>query len=335
MAFQFLKQNGWAGLFNSRDARDIGNGLSKAQNISLDVGGKIRAIGGLTDFTKVDGSTALTQTAKIAPGSGLFRYGSDHWRGTDTIVDLLANSNATADQQTEADATTGWTAWSGAVLDSGDPVGDYGITDTPVSGSDYVMELDTAAGTSAGAKQSFTTVIGQRYKVHAFMYGKGTSTIMYLYIGTTSQGYEHFSIQDKNIGSWEELEGEFIATTTTTHIAVLYLDASGDEGYADDVYVTAISRRDLDTNWLALLDAPNAQIDLYDVNSNSFTAALLDFGTVSSYVATIDTINFPTNKTITDSTSQFLNQGIQAGDVRSSLSYRPAVLLSHCRCIQI
>ncbi|KKL70703.1 hypothetical protein LCGC14_2102300, partial [marine sediment metagenome] len=49
MPFQFHKIPGFTGLSNRKDARDIGNGLSKAQNISLDVGGKIRTIGGLAD----------------------------------------------------------------------------------------------------------------------------------------------------------------------------------------------------------------------------------------------------------------------------------------------
>ncbi|GAH15707.1 unnamed protein product, partial [marine sediment metagenome] len=79
-----------------------------------------------------------------------------------------------------------------------------------------------------------------------------------------------------------------------------------------------------DTNWLALADAANdpngtvkSQVDLYNVNDDSFIAGLLDFGTVYSFVgASAGNVDFPTVSTITDSAYTFLNQGVQAGDVR-------------------
>ncbi|KKM70516.1 hypothetical protein LCGC14_1439910, partial [marine sediment metagenome] len=311
MAFQFLKQNGWGGLFNSRDARDIGNGLSKAQNISLDVGGKIRTIGGLTDFTKVDGSTALTQTAKLCPGSGLKTYGSDHWRGTDTIVDLIAtdasSDSAVSDQYGEVDDVGEWDALGGGTLLSQSAVADEGTYALHHSGGvSIILSFDGGVG-------GIPVVIGQKYKFHARSRSDSVGDAWLL--GTTNAGEDIWrSNYGLGTGTWETFEIEFIASTNRVHI--LYYHSGSTDSYTDNVYLTAIARRDLDTNWLALADVASGTIDLYDVNSNSFSTELLDFGTVSSYIATIDKINFPTTKTITDSTSQFLNKGIQAGDIR-------------------
>ena len=153
MPFQYEKIRGWTGLSNRRDARDIGNGLSKAQNISLDVGGKIRTIGGLAAHGEVP-----TQTAIIVPGEGLFTYNTDHKSGS-------------------------------AAKDTGE-------------------------------------------------------------------------------------------------------------------------------NWLALADAPNAQVDLYNLTDDSFTSGVLDFGTVTSYAPGAGKIDFPTTSTITDSDSSFITTGkIKAGDI--------------------
>ena len=250
MAFQFLKQNGWSGLFNSRDARDIGNGLSKAQNISLDVGGKIRTIGGLADFTKVDGTTALTQTAKIAPGSGLFTYGSDHWQGTDTLVDLLADNNATADQQAEADATTGWSIFDGQPQEdvdiSSNTPANFGIAS---NGTTYVMKILHASGNLGGVYQAITTVVGQKYLLSMALYPTGASD-QNIGIGTTLPVNEVLTV-DKFMpfftdSTWATNSFEFIATATTTYIAIECVNTI----YADNVYLTKVPRSDLDADWL-------------------------------------------------------------------------------------
>ncbi len=311
MAFQFHKIPSFTGLSNRKDFRDIGNGLSKAQNISLDVGGKIRTIGGLADFTKVDGTTALTQTAKIAPGSGLFKYGSDHWRGTDTIVDLIATSaaddSAASDEYGEVDDVGDWIALGGGTLVSQGVVVDEGS---------FALHHNQGVSTQlafAGGSGGIPVVVGQKYKFHARSRSDSGGDAWRL--GTTTTGIDIWR-SDYGLGTdtWETFETEFIASTNRVHI--LYYHSGSTDSYMDNVYLTAISRRDLSTNWLALADVANAQVDLYNSNNDSFTAALLDFGAVFSYVATIDTINFPTTKTITDSTSQFLNQGIQVGDIR-------------------
>lgn len=315
MAFQYHKIKGWAGLSNRKDARDIGNGLSKAQNISLDIGGKIRTIGGLADFTKVDGATALTQTAKLCPGSGLFPYGSDHWRGTGTVVDLLSQLNAASDHDADNDgpnATTGWTAIAGSgTLAS---VGDTDGTTIATNFTTYILKLTNSTDAAYVIGQSATTVIGQRYILSADLYNLDATDVE-LFVGTTSGGGE-YGTRLHSAASWSNHILEFVATTTTVHISFWSHSLTGEIVYIDDVYLSKIPRSDLDTNWLSLVDAANAQVDLYNINDDAFAAGLLDFGTVFSYVATIDTINFPTTKTITDSTSQFLNQGIQAGDIR-------------------
>lgn len=312
MAFQYEKIPGFrAGLINRPDPRDIKltdpRGLSKAQNISLDIGGKIRTIGGLEDFTKVDGFTVLTQTAKICPGSGLFPYGSDHWGGTDTIVDLGPGSNAASDEQGEVDATTGWKI-----------TGDI----SPVISSDALSQVGSKAIKGAADITTFalspssaiTTVIGQFYVVHCWI-RKDVGDVT-LRVGTAEFGNQiAYSSKVVANDTYEEFNLKFFATTTTTWVSIFAL-TNPNVVYVDDFYFSKTSPNDLGTNWLALLDAANSQVDLYNVNDDSFTAALLDLGTVSSYVATIDTINFPTTKTITDSTNQFLNQGIKTGDIR-------------------
>ncbi len=310
MPFKYEKIQRFAGLANRRDFRDIGNGLSKAQNISLDVGGKIRTIGGLADFTKVDGATALTQTAKIAPGAGLFTYGSDHWRGADTIVDLGPGSNSASDEQGEVSATTGWSASGTGSISS-----DVGVKQ--VGSASIKITAGSGSATKAVLSSAVTTVIGQTYLAHAYI-RKDSTNVTYPSIKIGSSSGDNDIAQSRAVytdDTFEERTVTFIAIGTSTHVTIANAFNTAFIHF-DDFYISAIPQIDLDTNWLALADVATAQVDLYSVNDDSFTAGLLDFGTVSSYVATIDTINFPTTKTITDSTGQFLNRGIQAGDIR-------------------
>ena len=322
MPFKYEKIAGFAGgLINRVDPRDIKlrdpRGLSKAQNISLDVGGKIRTIGGLADFTKVDGATALTQTAKLCPGSGLFTYGSDHWRGTDTVVDLLPDNNAVSDQQTEANATTGWAmvgGGTGAVFSSNTPA-NFSIG---ASGTTYVFGM--VGGDATGfirLTSGLTTVIGQRYLFSIRMYN--TANVVQVLVGSITAGSSDLaSLIMTTIDSWVTVTGEFVAITTTTYFATHR--GATNSYYIDNVYLTKIPKRDINTDWLALADVADAdgpEIDLYNTNDDSFTAGLLDFGTVSSFVgASAGDVDFPTVSTITDAAATFLSQGVKAGDVR-------------------
>jgi len=317
MPWRYEKIRRFAGLANRRDARDIGDGLSKAQNISLDVGGKIRTIGGLEDFTKTDGSTALTQTAKICPGSGLFRFGSDHWRGTDTVVDLIATSAATdsavSDQYGEVDDVGGWSTIGGTVTSEADEVD--GI-DSNGASNDYVLKLVCDGDDTAIARVTPTTVAGQQIFFSADLYC-GTASV--IYISIVDGGGVTFIYESQHItaAAWTNVTAEFIALSTSVRIDIHVDGSNGTTSYADDVYMINAPRRDLDTNWLALADVATAHVDLYNVNDDSFTADLLDFGTVSSFVgAAAGNVDFPTTSTITDSASTFLSQGVQAGDVR-------------------
>lgn len=307
MAKSYHQVKQFLGLDTVHNPRDIGNHLSKAQNVSIDKHGMIRTIGGLEDFTKVDNVTALTQTAKLCPGSGLFTYGSDHWRGTDTIVDILAADNAASDEGGEVDAVG---SWAGANIDltSVDDTdgGTIGTNNTP----HIIKGVLTAAVPWFG--QAATSVIGQYYKYHVDVYNVNLES---LYLRVTEP--LTYSKIVTSTGAWVSLEVEFIATAISTTFRVRGVGDIGDILYIDDAYASMFARRDLDTNWLALVDAPNAQVDLYNVNDDSFTAGVLDFGTVSSFVgASAGNVDFPTVSTITDSASTFLNQGVQAGDVR-------------------
>ncbi len=118
MAKQYHQVKQYLGLDTVHNPRDIGNHLSKAQNVSIDKHGMIRTIGGLADFTKVDNVTALTQTAKLCPGSGLFPYGSDHWRGTDSVIDELTDQMATSDQGVVGEANDASAYTDGANMTS-------------------------------------------------------------------------------------------------------------------------------------------------------------------------------------------------------------------------
>jgi len=241
------------------------------------------------------------QTAVICPASGLKVYSSDHWRAaSDTLIDLLLDGAATSDQQTEADATTGWTN----ATSSGTPAF-YGIAS---NGTTYIMFIGAS---SSFAYQAITTVIGQEYIVNADLYAvSGTIPRVYVSDGVTNIATTISSTQ----AAWANILCQFTATTTSTTI---YIGSSSGGGnvWADDVSVSLVPTRDMRGDWLALSDVANAQVDLYSDNSDSFSAGSLDFGTVSTYVATADKINFPTTSTITDANSQFLNKNMQRGQV--------------------
>ncbi len=288
------------GLDTLHDPSDIGNKLSGAQNISIDKRGIIRTIGGLETHGEVP-----TQAAIIAPGSGLEIYGSDHWRGTDTIVDLLPNSTAVSDEQTEADAITGWEAYAASVLTS-EVTAELGF---PPSTGTYAFKTTGKFKMSAAV----TVVVGQRYVLSADLRADDITTSFFVGVGTADESANLGSSSLVSaINEWQTKTIEFIATTTSVYVTVA---AATGNGFADNMYLTKIPRRDLDTNWLALADVANAQVDLYNSNDDSFTAGLLDFGTVSSYTGAAAAIDFPTVSSITGSASAFLNEGFMAGQL--------------------
>ncbi len=303
MTKQYHQIRDFAGLANKRDARDIGIGLSKAQNISLDQSGIIRTIGGLEVHGEVP-----THAAIIAPGAGLFPYGSDHYRGVGTVVDLLADNNAASDQQTEANATTGWTTLGSVTSFASVADTDGGAIAS--NGTSYILKL-VSSGAASVRQASFPTIIGQRHKFSIDLYSPDTT--FQIRIRDNPLTTEIIKVVELTTGSWVTVFGEFIAISENSEIIIT---VGVGTSYYDKAYVTAIPQPDLDTTWLALADAANAQIDLYNSRDDSFTVGLLDFGTVASFVgASAGNVDFPTSNTLTDSASGFLNANIKEGKI--------------------
>lgn len=299
MAKQYHQIRNFTGLANRHDARDIGSGLSMAQNIALDAGGRIRTIGGLETHGEVP-----THAAILSPGAGLFTYGSDHWRGT-TVVDLLADNNATADQRTEANATTGWTNIDSSGTLTSDTPANYGISS---NGTTYVMRMHSVSA-GKGLEQGFTTVVGRRYLFSSNIYM--ATDVVNVQVWNSAKDAIIIRTNTVGTGSWVNHSLEFVAIETTTYIKFEFGATS--DAYFDDVYMTAIPQPDLDTTWLALADVANAQVDLYNSRDDSFTAGLLDFGTITAYTGVIAELDFPTTDTITNASGVFLSSGIKEG----------------------
>ena len=76
-------------------------------------------------------------------------------------------------------------------------------------------------------------------------------------------------------------------------------------------HVKGSSAKDTGENWLAVMDAINVSLDLYDQTSDAFTASVVDLGTAQSYASGSGNIDFPTTSTMTDSGDGFLDP---AGD---------------------
>lgn len=257
-----------------------------------------------------------SQVAELCPASGLKVYSSDHWReASSTVVDVIASSgsfgagNAASDEAGEIDSTGGWQP----PADSLESVADTDGGAIASNGTTYILK-QTLSGAAQVVAHAFNTVLGQRYRYHVDMYCKDATKIR-AFVATGSD--YHYSAYT-SAASWTTIDIEFTSTDAGAGQSVcgIYVVGSvGEIAYLDDVYVTEVATSDLKGDWLALADVPNAQVDLYDDNTDSFAAGSLDFGTVSTYVATADTINFPTTSTITDSTSRFLNKNMQRGQV--------------------
>ena len=297
------------GLQTLADPRDINvNELSVAKNISVDKKGRIRTSGSLVSHGEVP-----TQSAIPAPGSGLFVYSSDHWlEASPTVIDLLVADNAASDVGGEVNAVGSWTkVGDGSVASVGDTDG----SSIASNGTSYILKVVTSSQNTY-LEQSLTTVIGQRYTVHADTYSISTgSNFTLIRIVENSSGLPIIDSPVNTEASWTVVDIEFVATETTTKIRLFTTGSGVETGYFDDIYITEVANTDILGDWLALSDIANAQADLYDDNSDSFSAGAVDFGTVSTYTAIIDEINFPTTTTITDASSAFLNNNMVAGQI--------------------
>lgn len=171
---------------------------------------------------KIDGTTLVDcRLAKyLAPGT-----------------DLLGSSNATADQRTEANATTGWTG-SNAALSSV-------TTPTPIAGT-YCMKIlgNGGAGTVGAARQSITTVADTKYRIRAAIYTEADiTTQVQIRVGTAAGGSQIAAFDIPMTEGWNVVELDFAATGTTTHITIYGAD-NGYALYADDISVwKAVLRR--------------------------------------------------------------------------------------------
>lgn len=311
MANLYYKLRSFSGGLNSRqDSRDIRDDqMSKALGISVDKIGMLKTVGGITAHSEVP-----TQTSIIAPGSGLKVYSSDHWReSAPTIADMLADGDATSDQQTEGATMAGWSATGNVANDVADE--DNGIASNgttligkfvPGSGVEYIY-------------QAITTVIGQEYSVVASMYEFNTTGIIVSYnlrVGASAGSASLGQIAANAPAEWKVRELRFIAASTTSYISLgATTSGGGATVYMDDVYMTEVLPSDISGDWLALTDVANVEVDLYNDNDDSFTNGDIDFGSNSTYVANADSINFPTSSTITDADNLFLNSGMEKGQI--------------------
>ena len=102
-------------------------------------------------------------------------------------------------------------------------------------------------------------------------------------------------------------------TITLDHDGVL----TNETNEAGDVTLTRIGGSvDTGENWLAVMDAKTATVDLYDKNGDAFIAERIDLGDIDKDIAgSSGTIDFPTTSTITDSANGFINDGIKKGDI--------------------
>jgi len=302
---------GWNTLSDPRDIEV--NELSKAQNVSIDKKGRTRTAGSFVSHSEVP-----TNTGVVCPGSGLDVYSSDHWKeGSPSVVDLGPLNSAVSDRTTEADSTGTWAA--------GSPLTNASVADTDggaiaSNGTSYIFKLTSGgSGTESLAALSIPVNKGRPFKLSADLYCR-TATSIYLQVMDDGDIETLATSVIYSTAGWSEVSIDFVSSYLYSAINIyirIVASGAGEIAYADDVYLTEMPDSDIRGDWLALSDAPNAQVDLYSDNDDAFSAGSLDFGTVSTYNSggTADIINFPTTSTITDSTSQFLNKGMQPGQI--------------------
>ena len=148
--------------------------------------------------------------------------------------DILTNSQATSDQQTEANSVASWSASAGAIVSITNAEGF-----NPKVGT-YMLKGSFAV--PAQARQSFTTVVGKKYRAWAWL--RDTSIVegaMTLRIGTSAGGTqlgESAAVTANN--TWELRSLEFTATGTTTHLSVSKITTGAVNVYADNVWVARL-----------------------------------------------------------------------------------------------
>jgi len=309
-------------LYDPKDIRP--NQLSEAQNVAIDRVGRLRTVGALATHGEVP-----AQAAVICPGSGLKVFSSDHWYTGITEGDLTADGDATSDQQTEGDSVAGWTVSTNCTLDS-DTFANFGIA---AGTGTYCMEISSDGAGGVICRQTPAGLVaGALYHMHFSVYipaaGGPDPGYIVATISTYTPGAPVWGgqIPVSTTGAWVSVDMEFVSTGTDSSISLKGTAAgAGELCYLDNVSLTRSPPRDMLGDWLALSDVANAQVDLYSDNLDAFKDGddaapdygndWIDFGTVSTYVATVDEINFPTTSTITDASGQFLNNGMQRGQV--------------------
>lgn len=147
-------------------------------------------------------------------------------------TDLETSGSATSDQRTEADATAGWTGSDAAVSS----VTTHGGV-TPFAGTHFLRILgDAGDGVTVGeARKTITTVVGKKYRRRSRVWQLATNTdsTAVIKIGTTAGGAEVLTTPIPFYPGWNDIEYEFVATNTTTHIAY-YGVLDTESMYVDD-----------------------------------------------------------------------------------------------------
>ena len=303
------------GINNVLDAKDLAPTKenpgpmewAELQNVSVEKRGVARTMGALAAHDEVP-----SQSAVIAPGSGLYVYSSDHSETALQILNLLPADNATSDQGGEVNAVGSWAIGADLTATS---VADTDGGAIASNGTSYILKLTADANINTVCEQDYATIIGQRYAASVDMYNRTMSDYMRVVVFVVATSEILYLSSYQTAASWITHYGEFIATATSTRIRVNVSCLSGEISYLDKIYVTKAPSKAFSGDWLALSDVASAQIDLYSDNDDAFSSGALDFGDVSTYVGTIDKINFPTTNTITDANGGFLNNNMQPGQM--------------------
>ncbi len=205
-------------------------------------------------------SESFTAIAELFNLSGP-SLGLDTVETTFSIVDVLANSQATSDQRIEANSVALWTASNSTLSSVTTGAG-------PQSGT-YAMKIVTG-GNPAQARQSFTSVIGVVYRVTAWLYDADFDDgDMTLRVGTAAGGNQlGESAAVTTDTTYQERHVEFTATGTTTHISISKATATVLNNYADNIYVTLQQARNRE-HIAGLLDAGEVSAEMNFLPANA------------------------------------------------------------------
>ena len=203
--------------------------------------------------------TAIAELFNLSgPGLAL-----DAVESTFSIADVLADEQATSDQRKEGNSVALWTA-SNSTLSSVA----VGEGFAPQSGT-YDMKI-VAGGNPAQARQSFTTVVGIKYRIKAWLrdtdYTDGDLTLR---VGTAAGGnQEGESAAVTADTTWQERTVEFTAAGTTTHISVSKATATVLNFYADNI--SAVLAQSTNREFIAgLLDGGEVSAEMNFLPANA------------------------------------------------------------------